>query len=313
MSGPSATEKPMSAKIAVSSSITWLIGWMSPRVSGPSRTGRLTSMRSAARRCSSAASPSASLRVAIAPWTLSRSPLISGPLALRSSGVMAPRVFRSSETVPFLPSAEMRTASSAASSGAPWTSLMRSRSRVERSVMDDRPDASVLSIRTPAPSSVSEGAQAHGGPNGPPGRRASGCWETPSRWRRSAALGRCLEGGKRRFGALHISPESRGLVDRHLGQKLPVDLDPSLAEAVDKSRVGQPMLAHRRIEALDPERPERALAVLAVPVGVLHRAVDGRLGGPDRVLAPAVEAFRGLEGLLVLGVARHAAFHARHG
>ena len=72
----------MSAKIAVSSSITWLIGWMRPRVSGPSRTGRLTSMRSAARRCSSAASASASLRVAIAPWTLSRSPLMSGPLLL---------------------------------------------------------------------------------------------------------------------------------------------------------------------------------------------------------------------------------------
>ena len=30
MSGPSATEKPMSAKIATISSITWLIGWMRP-------------------------------------------------------------------------------------------------------------------------------------------------------------------------------------------------------------------------------------------------------------------------------------------
>ena len=29
----------MSAKMAVSSSITWLIGWMRPRVSGPSRDG----------------------------------------------------------------------------------------------------------------------------------------------------------------------------------------------------------------------------------------------------------------------------------
>ena len=50
MSGPSATEKPMSAKIAVISSMTWLIGWMRPRVSGPSWTGSVTSMRSAARR-----------------------------------------------------------------------------------------------------------------------------------------------------------------------------------------------------------------------------------------------------------------------
>ena len=40
MSGPSATAKPMSAKIAVSSSITWLIGWMRPASAGASRTGK---------------------------------------------------------------------------------------------------------------------------------------------------------------------------------------------------------------------------------------------------------------------------------
>ena len=33
MSGPSATAKPMSAKIAVISSVTWLIGWIRPRTS----------------------------------------------------------------------------------------------------------------------------------------------------------------------------------------------------------------------------------------------------------------------------------------
>ena len=66
MSGPSATEKPISAKIAVSSSITWLIGWMRPRVSGASGTGSVTSMRSAASRASRAASASASFRAAIA-------------------------------------------------------------------------------------------------------------------------------------------------------------------------------------------------------------------------------------------------------
>ncbi len=45
MSGPSATAKPMSAKIAVSSSITWLIGWMRPASAGASRTGSVTSTR----------------------------------------------------------------------------------------------------------------------------------------------------------------------------------------------------------------------------------------------------------------------------
>src|SRR5205814_1971675 len=50
--------------------------------------------------------------------TRSFSPLISGPCALRSSGVMAPSVFNSADTEPLLPSAPTRTASSAASSDA---------------------------------------------------------------------------------------------------------------------------------------------------------------------------------------------------
>ena len=55
MSGPSATEKPMSAKIAVSSSITWLIGCTRPSSGGLSRTGSVTSTVSVLRRASSAA------------------------------------------------------------------------------------------------------------------------------------------------------------------------------------------------------------------------------------------------------------------
>jgi hypothetical protein len=46
----------MSAKIAVISSITWLIGWMRPVSSGEARTGSVTSTVSAARARSSAAS-----------------------------------------------------------------------------------------------------------------------------------------------------------------------------------------------------------------------------------------------------------------
>ena len=56
----------MSAKIAVSSSITWLIGWMRPRATGLSRSGSVTSTVSAARRASSAASFSAARRSASA-------------------------------------------------------------------------------------------------------------------------------------------------------------------------------------------------------------------------------------------------------
>src|SRR5215475_14053113 len=116
MSGPSAIAKPMSAKIAVSSSITWLIGWMRPVSVGDSRTGSVTSTVSLLSRASSAASPSADLRSLIACVTRSLRPLISGPWALRCSGVMAPSVLSSADTEPLLPSAATRTASSAASS-----------------------------------------------------------------------------------------------------------------------------------------------------------------------------------------------------
>src|SRR6516165_4224803 len=43
MSGPSATANPISAKIAVSSSMTWVIGWTRPISAGASRTGSVTS------------------------------------------------------------------------------------------------------------------------------------------------------------------------------------------------------------------------------------------------------------------------------
>ena len=71
------------------------------------------------------------------------------------------------------------------------------------------------------------------------------------------------------------------------------------------------MLAHRRVDALDPQRAELALAVLAVAVGVLHRLVDGGLGGADGVLAAAEKAFGGLRGLfLCLAWDGYAAFDA---
>src|SRR3954452_10711090 len=126
ISGPSATAKPMSAKIAVSSSMTWLIGCTRPVSAGGSRTGSVTSTVSLLRRASSAAAPNASLRAAIAVVTRSFKPLIAGPCTLRSSGVMAPSVFSSADTEPLLPSADTRTASSAASSLAEVTAASRS-------------------------------------------------------------------------------------------------------------------------------------------------------------------------------------------
>ena len=136
MSGPSATAKPMSAKMAVSSSITWLMGWMRPASAGLSGVGRVTSMVSLASRCSSAAPLSASRRAAIAAVTASLRPLISGPFTLRSSGDILPSVASSAEIEPFLPSADTRTASSAASSAVASTMRISSPSSAAMSVME---------------------------------------------------------------------------------------------------------------------------------------------------------------------------------
>src|SRR5262249_9658429 len=103
------------------------------------------------------------------------------------------------------------------------------------------------------------------------------------------------------------------VLHRQVGQDLAVDLDPGLAETVDKSAVGEAVLAHRGVDALDPEGAEGALLALAVAVGVLHRLLDRLLGDPDRVLAPAVVALGGFQHLLVLGMGGDAALYACHG
>src|SRR5581483_743904 len=133
MSGPSATAKPMAAKIAVSSSVTCVIGCTRPSSAGASRTGRVTSTVSVLSRASSAAVFSASRRAAMAVVMRSLSPLIAGPCALRSSGVMPPSVLSSADTEPLLPSAATRTASSAVSSAAAAMALVSSLSSLPMS------------------------------------------------------------------------------------------------------------------------------------------------------------------------------------
>jgi len=71
-------------------------------------------------------------------------------------------------------------------------------------------------------------------------------------------------------------------------------------------------LARRRVDALDPQCAEGALAALAVAVGVLHRPLDRLLGDADRILAAAVVALDLFQHLLVLGVGRDAALDACH-
>ncbi len=87
---------------------------------------------------------------------------------------------------------------------------------------------------------------------------------------------------------------------------------PALVEPGDKSAVVEPERTHRRVEPLNPQRAECALANLAIAKGVLLRFFHGLLGDADRVLAPAVIALGGLVDLLVLGMGGDAAFDASH-
>ena len=115
--GPSATAKPISARIAVTSSVTWLTGWIVPCLR--SRAGSVTSSHSDRSLSSKAASASASFFAERAALISSFRALSAGPAVLRSSGVILPssRIFRL--TSPFLPTARTRSSSSVASSAAP--------------------------------------------------------------------------------------------------------------------------------------------------------------------------------------------------
>src|SRR5262249_44300094 len=115
------------------------------------------------------------------------------------------------------------------------------------------------------------------------------------------------------LGLLDDGRKSSGLADRQIRQHLAVDLEPGLAEPVDEAAVGQAERSHCRVEPLDPERAEGALAPLAVAESVLVRLLHRLLGDADGVLAPAVETLGRLEDLLVLGMGGDAAFDACHG
>src|ERR1700722_16351277 len=264
-------------------------------VSTPGRgTGSVTSSASRLSWASSPARLSTARRATSASVTWSFSALIAAPCAFRSSGASLPSVASSAEIDPFLPSAATRAASRAPSSGAVLIAASVSRSRAERS---DIPLG--LPARPPAPPSHPTGRiLASPKPSSPSGGEGD-----------KAALGGLRQ---RAFRLLDDRSERRRLGNGEVGQHLAVDFDPRRGKAGNKAAVGQPMLTHRRIDALNPQSAKLALAVLAVAIGVLHRLVDRGLGGADRVLAPAKETLGGLEYFLVFGVGGYAPFDARH-
>src|SRR5581483_8693461 len=79
--------------------------------------------------------------------------------------------------------------------------------------------------------------------------------------------------------------ERRRLGDGEVRKHLAVDRNAGLVQARETFAVVQPETPYRRIEPLNPQRAERALAALAVAIGVLVGLLDRLLGDPDRVLA----------------------------
>ena len=58
---------------------------------------------------------------------------------------------------------------------------------------------------------------------------------------------------ERRLDLVEDGLETHRIVVGDRGENLAVHLDPGLFQAVDKSRVGQAVLTHRGVDALDPK------------------------------------------------------------
>src|SRR6266851_9756663 len=80
------------------------------------------------------------------------------------------------------------------------------------------------------------------------------------------------------LGDLHQSRERGRVRDGEFGEHPAVNLNTRGLEALDEPVVGHAVGPGRCIDALDPQPPERALPVLAVPVGVRHRVENLLLG-----------------------------------
>ena len=121
-------------------------------------------------------------------------------------------------------------------------------------------------------------------------------------------------GGKRRAGLGDDGLEGRGLVDREVGKHLAVHLDPRQRQRVDEARIGQRGVdgTDARVDPLDPERAEVALAGLAVAGGVLLRLVHRLRRGAEVGAAGAIVALGLLDDLAVRGVRDDAGFDTGH-
>src|SRR4029079_18631304 len=76
--------------------------------------------------------------------------------------------------------------------------------------------------------------------------------------------------------------------------------------------VGEAVLAHGGVDALDPQTAERALLVAAIAIGVLQALLDLLDADAERRLGAAAIALGELQDLLVTSVCSHAPLDACH-
>src|SRR5436853_4196012 len=107
--------------------------------------------------------------------------------------------------------------------------------------------------------------------------------------------------------------ERRLVHHREIGKDLAVDVDVRPLQAGHEHAIGHAQLAHRSVDARDPQRTERALLLATVAVGVLPGLHHRLLGDAVDVLAAAAEALGLLEDLLVARARRYSTLDSWHG
>src|SRR5690606_30884656 len=185
---------------------------------------------------------------------------------------MPPRPFIRSETRPFLPSAATRTASSESISAALAIAAVNSASSFSRLalsvIFSPASDRSAKTRFSHATRRLRMQALGRHEGNGVRTNISTGDPPHPRAWpaQRYAGPGRVTGSGLASQPLLqgglclgNQSLEGLGLMDGEIGEHLAVHLDASLGEAVDKSRIGQAVLADTGVDTLDPERTEIAL------------------------------------------------------
>src|SRR3954471_23569914 len=106
--------------------------------------------------------------------------------------------------------------------------------------------------------------------------------------------------------------EGRRLLAGEVGQDLAVDLDAGLLDAVHELRIGEAVLAHAGIDALDPQTAEIALLGAAVAIRILQAFFDLLDRDPVIGAGAADIALGHVDDFLVTGVRGDAALSASH-